>query len=1061
MSLQSLERQLTAITQKLEAMHSDIQAGGGGGSPRTGTGFGRAASGGKPSSNTNSTTGSPRTGRGMTSFTEEGAAGGGRQRGDILHAPSPPPQPQSATPESVRSRGGSSAVLIKEPGTAAHNTRGGEDGIVLEESVGRGSRMETSFGSGSHDGAPAAAAPPRQSPQSTSLEKGDKKKSAVLKLEREQFFKRYASDQSWHAIPKAPGVSCVWLACAAIAVEYVTGDRTTMEMFMTTNNMAVHYVSFPSVTLAELFDTVLEYLEGADLTAQQGIKCEMATFDSITVDDVGDEMGMGERLPVMTLAAFRKEIARLDSHSMLVFNYDPYVVQEAEIDRRETEDDEYDEDGNAVQSPKKQEPVQWAAKNQGNFAMLLQFNSALHTVTIGTPHLGPDGVYRMEAHTISLQTMYAACCVKDGYTNKSRGFVRIFKDSTGDTRHIPALFPVSLLDGRDAGGLLSTALDVAIAPHILGLSMLHHVVQATLLTDRARRRQSTKSVSDVQLRGIPVTKICDVLGLPVATVVGGSNKDSVACAFAWYNIFLTKLGIQNDVALGIVSVTRKGGAEDGAVNISDEQFLNDVSMAVLTNSVMLISFDVNVALNVVVETKNDPCHFGIIVGLDESHGIVKLADVNVKKYRKVWHVPITRLYNAVINYGYIIAAKTQDTIESFNCQKHTDNILAQARYRLPANPGFSRFEYPVKNYTITVLADVLDRLGYHDSNVESFVHNSGFHVSFLLSEHIPLAGACRIATFYSHAKLDDELRVVATYYDNREVQTQQYFAQEIRSALAQRDNAKLLVNFQPATIQKQKGVWNGSMGGPLAIVIRFDEGTGNVTVCDANFSAYYRTWTCPIGLLYDAVCQVDRISGRARGTLLLSKEQQTIFEDTRGYDQRRAMVHHPFKPTISTTAATIALAASEMMQKSYSQEQFLYNALEFDLCKFTTRSGDVTAVAGDANHAFQKLQLPLAAVVIPCTSADQFAAALCGTEGLLSVTIILYDTQKVHKTKAETLGNGAAVVNNRGEGGIVKVVDGNPTVFGDFWEAPISELFDTLLGVISIKGSGDEEEMES
>lgn len=1054
--MQSLERQLNAITLKLEAMHADIQGGGasaGVGSPRVGGGIGRGAA--KPSSNTNSTTGSPRMGRGMTSFTEEPATG--RQRGEILHAPSPPPQPHSSTPESVRSRGGSSAVLIKEPGTATHHTRGGDE-IVLEESVGRGSRMETSFGSGSHD---TAIAPPRQSPQSTSLEKGDKKKSAVLKQERESFFNRFASDLPWHAIPKAPGVSCVWLACAALGLEFVTGDRTTMEMIMTTNNMAVHYVSFPSVTLAELFDTVLEYIEGADL-GTRGIKCEMATFDSITVDDVGDEMGMGERLPIMTLAAFRKEIARLDSHSILLFNYDPYVVQEAEIDRREVDDDEYDEDGNPIQqSPKRVEPVQWGAKNQGGFSMLLQFNSALHTVTIGTPHLGPDGVYRMETHTVSLQAMYAACCVKDGYTNKSRGFVRVFKDASGDARHIPSLFPVSLLDGRDAGGLLSTALDVAIAPHILGLSMLHHVVQATLLTDRARRRQSTKSVSDVQLRGIPVTKFCDVLGLPVATVVGGSNKDSVACAFAWYNIFLSKLGIQNDVALGIVSVTRKGGAEDGAVNISDEQFLNDVSMAVLTNSVMLISFDVNVALNVVVETKGDPCHFGIIVGIDESHGIVRLADVNVKKYRKVWHVPITRLYNAVINYGYIIAAKSQDTIVQFNCQKHSDNILGQARYRLPANPGFSRFEYPVKNYTITVLADALDRLGYHDCNVESFVHNSGFHVSFLLSEHIPLAGASRIATFYSHARLDDELKVSTTYYDNREVQTLQFFTQEIKLALANKHTSKLLINFQPATIQKQKGVWNGSMGGPLAIVVRFEESSGNVTVCDANFSAYYRTWTCPVGLLYDAVCQVDRIAGRARGTILLTKEQQTVFEDTRGYDQRRAMVHHPFKPTISTTAATIALAASEMMQKSYSQEQFLYNALEFDLCKFTTRSGDVSAVAGDANHAFQKLQIPLQASVVSCGTSEQFAAALGGTEGLLSVTIILYDTLKVHKTKGETLGNGAAVVNNRGENGVVKVVDGNPTVFGDFWELPTSELFESLLGVITIKGSGDDEEMES
>lgn len=1040
MSFQSLERQLNAITQKLEAIHSDVHGGG----------LGSRGVRASPGSN-NSNTGSPRIGRSLASFTDQPS---GRQR-DVI-APSPPPPPSTATPEASRSRGANSAILIKEPGTTPRegSQRNIGDMIVLEESVGRSGRaLEASASASSAGGSEAG----RQSPQSMSLEKGDKKKSAVIKQAREAFFKRYAYDKPWHTIPKASGVSCVWLGCIAIAVEYVTGMSTTMEMLMTTNNMAVHYVSFPSVTLAELFDTALEYLEGAELT-QSGVKCEVATFDSITVDDVGDEIGMGERLPVMTLAAFRKELSRMDSNSMLVFNYDPYVVQEAEIDRREAEDEEFDEDGNPIVQPKKQEPVQWAAKNQGNFALLLQFNSALHTVTIGTPHLGPDGVYRMEAHTVSLHTMYSACCVKDGYTNKSRGFVRIYQDRTGDARHITSLFPVSLLDGRDAGGLLTSALDVAIAPHILGLSMLHHVVQATLLSDRARRRQSTKSVSDVQLRGIPVTKFCDVLGLPVATLVGGSTKDSVACAFAWYHMFLTKLGIQNDIAIGIVTVTRKGGAEDGAVNVSDEQFLKDISMAVATRSVMLISFDVNVALNVVVETKNDPCHFGIVIGIDESHGIVKLADVNVKKYRKVWHVPITRLYNATIKFGYIIAAKSKEIIDQFNCQKYTENVLGQARYGLPADPGFTRFEYPNKNYTITVLADALDRLGFADSNVESFVHNSGFHVSFLLSEHIPLASAARIATFYSHVKLDDMLKVTTTHYDDREEHTKDLFVQQMRDVLARKD-ASLLINFQPAVIQKQKSLWNGGMGGPMAILIKLDEHNGTVTVCDANFSAYYRTWSCPISLLYDAMTQVDRISGRARGTLLLEKQQQRTFDDTRGYDQRRAMVHHPFKPTISTTAATIALAASEMMQKSYSQEQFIYNALEFDLCKFTTRAGDVDAVAADANHAFLKLQIPLVAVVMPCATEEAFRLALAGTEGLLSVTIVLYDTQKIHKTKLH--GNGAAVVNNRGEDGIVKVVDGNPTVFGDFWEASFEELFGALQGAIVVKGAGDDEEMES
>ncbi|RNC43370.1 hypothetical protein TcCL_NonESM06933, partial [Trypanosoma cruzi] len=118
--------------------------------------------------------------------------------------------------------------------------------------------------------------------------------------------------------------------------------------------------------------------------------------------------------------------------------------------------------------------------------------------------------------------------------------------------------------------------------------------------------------------------------------------------------------------------------------------------AVESGSVMLMGFDVNVALNVKVDNRPEPCHFAIVIGMDQERGIVRLADVNVKKYRKTWHLPVTRLYSAVIGYGYIVAAKSRKTIEKLNATGFEQSVLSEARYALPPTQRLLRFEYPKK-----------------------------------------------------------------------------------------------------------------------------------------------------------------------------------------------------------------------------------------------------------------------------------------------------------------------------------------------------------------------------
>lgn len=127
-------------------------------------------------------------------------------------------------------------------------------------------------------------------------------------------------------------------------------------------------------------------------------------------------------------------------------------------------------------------------------------------------------------HTINLQTFYESVKQVDGYTGLSRGFVRIFQGKQLNSL-VPSIFPLFVLDGSSSGGLITSTLDVTIAPHILGLAMVHHLAITFLLSDSARRKQSSRNllskanVCDVKLRGIPLTKICQQLRLPLSTIV--------------------------------------------------------------------------------------------------------------------------------------------------------------------------------------------------------------------------------------------------------------------------------------------------------------------------------------------------------------------------------------------------------------------------------------------------------------------------------------------------------------------------------------------------------------
>ncbi|KAG5481418.1 hypothetical protein LSCM4_07130 [Leishmania orientalis] len=974
------------------------------------------------------------------------------------------------------------------------------------------------------------------------------------------------------------GAPCSWLCCAALAISYVSGVPTPVEKLLRANRMGVHYISFPTITLSELFDVVndyihtryhrtaecsgnctedefeddedaAQYLSEDELKQLGDIHCEMATFDKDVLDPESDEdiHGMGEHPPITNLTQLRKELLLHleEENSMYIFNYNPHVLEQAQLRLRSNQCDT-EEEAAAVMAN-----ARFPANASGLFGILLSFDPVKHEVKLRTPYLsaghhplrlvdeGEAGeearVGRsvrcfasafanlvMEEQTVSLQALYNSLQQVDSYSRLSRGFVRVFKSASFAPK-VPSIFPLFVLDGSSAGGLMTSVLDVKIAPHVLGLAMLHHLSVTFLLTDSARRKQSSRNllskanVCDVKLRGIPLTKVCQQLRLPLSMIVCESNRSSIAAAYVWYHLFLQQLQISKDVHIGLILPSRREGAADGKPNITDSEFLNHLQLVVQSQSVMLISFDINIALNVRIDARREPAHFAIIIGVDEERGFVRLADVNVKRFRKTWHIQISRLYNAVMGYGYLVASKDKKVIKSLKGKQFHEDALRCARNFLPppTPPAYQRFEYPSCPYPLTVLADAVERLGFSGTNVERFLNFCGFHISYFLSRDMPLEGAAFVIQNYSHYALDDAVSVTTTHYDFHEgnpppkdgaaeagmtpaypVRSEADLLQAIQYAIAEPAKRKLIVKYDVKVLQANAAVWNGNEGSSFAFVMSYEAPTKMVVLSDASSSSFYRSFACPLTLLFSAVCSWDGVVLRGRGTLLLTTEvtQEYVYEDTKGYDMAHALVHHPFKPIFSAACSCLALASTEMMmniatptllggapinfdseKKKYkrynnifSAEDFLYALPSFSVCDWRVQSVDIQDIAGIANRAFATLRVPLRAVnVLPENGTDPTALlrACSGVSGLLTITLVTYDTGVLHGVPGSSAGlvNRVHLLDDEVKGqpvlpgaskssvGFVQLLEGDPCRWGACFERSAEELVRAVKGIYRVE----------
>lgn len=1007
------------------------------------------------------------------------------------------------------------------------------------------------------------------------LDRTTRRRSVAAKNLRENFFapiplltevadcSRLADRQYMDSI-MLTSAPCSWLCCISMALTYITGVPTPIEKVLRANHLAIHYISLSSITLAEMFDLVQDYIRNCfhcsedrkeyqqylseeEMEKLEHVHVEMATFDTELVDiDEGEEesTGMGEHAPISDPVKFRKELLKHvnDERSLYIFNYDPYVVEEEEIRLK----------CNLAETDEEQEKIRATARytktNKGNFGILLNFNPVQHTLTILTPHFtihqhpmqfpedsedekspmnassigGKDRrtwypqVFMnmvLEEHTISLQALYRAVHQRDPYSKLHRGFVRVFVNMKV-TPSIPPLFPLFVLDGSSSGGLLSV-LDVNIAPHILGLAMTHHLAIAFLLSDNARRKQSSRkllnkaNVCDVTLRGIPVTKLIQQLRLPLSMTVCESTPESITMAYAWYTTFLTQLQVNHDVRLGLVLPSRRGGTEDGSPNVSEEDFIAHLQLCMETKSIMLLSFDPNAALNVKISDRQHPTHFAIVIGIDLERGVMRVADVNVKRFRKTWHLPISRMYNAVMGYGYMVAAKDKSTIKALNGKEFQEQALSLGKYHLPPmTKVVKRFEYPSRPYPITVLADAVERLGF-SCDAELMMNFSGFHISFFLSRHMPLEGAAMVLQNFSHYALDDALSVQSHSYiywsgnlpanekdpynpvnPLHRILTEEDLIKEITFALEKPESRTLIMKIDQDVIMTDPNVWNGSDGSSYALLVEYDARRQVVVLSNADVSTYYRTFACPVSLLFISLCSWDAEGQSGRGTILLDRScsQESLYENTRGYDLAHSLVHHPFKPIFSSACACLALAATEMMhvvapqfldqpltpldeeKKKYKRYNNIFSAEDvlYSLPNFSVHDWKKVS-SKDLYHtaciAFRALHLPLEAVDLSeqhpdlFTNPQTFLQCCDGQSGVLTIILVAYDTEKTHGIPGSSVGivNRVEMLSIAEGGGMIQLVNGDPCRWKAYLEYPAKQLMEAATTVICVQEIEGEE----
>jgi hypothetical protein len=535
-------------------------------------------------------------------------------------------------------------------------------------------------------------------------------------------------------------------------------------------------------------------------------------------------------------------------------------------------------------------------------------------------------------------------------------------------------------------------------------------------------------------------------------------------------MYFAAKGLSGDVHLGVVPITRKDNADDGAPSLSMDEFEAQLWKLSKENDViMLLNFDINAAQNVTgLDVKGETSHFGIVSGYDVANKVLTIADVSVKKFKKQWSAPMARIYNACVGFGYLLLSSKLPEVKGNGAPRYGQEIMENAKYSLPPQVSGSKklLEYPPKVYCTTLIAYALHVMG-EGATVEDIVYGSGLHLSFLLSDHLSVHDVARIARRFLTTRVDSDYKVEAVNFDklalsgNRRVSLEQFRAL-IKSFAAKHPQKEgvLVFNFSAQLIASKPAVWNGTYGGSYAILMSFDEKDDSIIVGDANPEQFSRFWKCPVPVMYEACSTMDPISDRAKGYLTITRTQQKPPQGF-GIDIRNCMVHHPFKPPLSSQVTAIAAAISELCEV-VSPEEVIYSfftAADGSIDKRLSLSGlgaslTMSLLQEMCQRLIQRRQYPLDLSMSNDFKSEQDFKRTVSAAGSYTMCIVIYDVNMLWEIGQGWTG--AAIVERLGDSDIT-LCDACPTRYGEQWTMPYEPLWrassktPSMNGVLTLK----------
>ncbi|KAJ9469512.1 Phytochelatin synthase [Diplonema papillatum] len=925
---------------------------------------------------------------------------------------------------------------------------------------------------------------------------------------RRNFFASYATPAEVQPGEKPPPqLPCQHLGCLAVALSFLLkytetppdGDaqqqqqqqRVTIEDIFFRLKLPLHYLHNPGMTLSELHDIALDYIEADPRFTAGGLQIlvKKVNFDPELLDDHEFSSDAPGR-PPMCLTDFRSALAvesqRVDM--VRIFHYDHVLVEQGGmkfLDEDESEEDELDETARSqrhsvfrptTSSASKLTEGWLGAKSRGRYSIFQEFNALKHEVVLRNPKISEGGILLGESR-VALPLLHRSFSSIDGFCQRARGFLEFSvcpapESSPVDIEDRPVQsvlrecvkFHPRLLLGTGSCGTRLGNVHPDISTHLVALAFSLHLLCG----------QTGDGGGQL---GIDIGSLVCGLNLPLSLVCDHSMSLKEVYAFA-HRYLKEQSGhkqLQNArISLHSMQLANPWDPE-AAPPISLSDLENAVKFVVDANTdpskpacIMLLCFNANKA-HQSLGLDRVPSHYGVLAGYDAAGSTVIVADVHPKKYTKFSLFPLFRLHEAMVGHGYLLFTqdgfKVPDDVLSsaHSLASSTDqgsNLHAGTAKR-PDYDFIPHFPFPPRIFSVTILSMALHRLGAK-VYPEQLATLSSYDVSFMLSYKLSIFDCQRVLRRYIAAHLDDEYTTETCSLDktHRSVaqNTSAFFAEMQKLHQEDAEGGKTAtVLFYNASLVSPDAAEQGGNAGLLAGVSE-ENGERVITVMDANASAHYRHWSVSAEKLLSAMLNVDPESSRPRSFLRIRREKDPGLKGLDVPTFRKVKVHHPLKAPPFPQLTCLAFCFSYLGLPSSAENVFYAGHLA--LVSPSASSGSGQGLAPWRRKDFHLAALKKRLTTTSCAalgqkylsergssltvSAEPPPATAAELQALIeqhvsaekkSLLCFAYNPTVVHPGVVGVVGYAVAY---HLEGDVVHCADVNPSKYGLTWSQSVS-----------------------